>query len=340
MHGVILPGVRADPDYAGHDAGDFRRGVELPLALARLGREVPHEVLVRVAQEVVAVGAVGAEVEPLEDPDQLREAVLHLLALAELALVVEIGLVDHPLEEEIVGVGEPADDLVDPVTDLLGPLEIDHVGEASPGRHRDVGEVAAPGVLVRDVLHEEQREDVVLVLGRVHAAAQLVAALPERGVEVGFSEGHGGWREGSIGGWRSCGGNDHYGPPERASRTRETPNRSEPVQRRSMPGARGTRMSPMLYIMSCVVYIWTVIDMRGDPHWRFGGQCLPNLGHVLTGPPRAEEAGRARAHPGSQRGVSPIQPDVGVIDGFRTRGWRKGWPPSTQQRRMHSFAIR
>ena len=57
------------------------------------------------------------------------------------------------------------------------------------------------GVLVRDVLHEEQREDVVLVLGRVHAAAQLVAALPERGVEVGFSEGHGG---GGLGGlqWR------------------------------------------------------------------------------------------------------------------------------------------
>ena len=27
----------------------------------------------------------------------------------------------------------------------------------------------------------------------VHAAAQLVAALPERGVEVGFAEGHGGW---------------------------------------------------------------------------------------------------------------------------------------------------
>ena len=139
------------------------------------------------------MGAVGTEVEPLEDPDQLREAVLHLLAPAELALVVEISLVDHALEQVVVGVGERADDLVDPVADLLGPLEVDHVGEASPGRHRDVGEVAAPGVLVRDVLHEEQREDVVLVLGRVHAAAQLVAALPERGVEVRFAEGHGGW---------------------------------------------------------------------------------------------------------------------------------------------------
>ena len=40
VHGVIPPGVRADPDHLGHDAGDLRRGVELPLALARLGREV------------------------------------------------------------------------------------------------------------------------------------------------------------------------------------------------------------------------------------------------------------------------------------------------------------
>ena len=42
-------------------------------------------------------------------------------------------------------------------------------------------------------IHEEQRQDVVLVPGRVHAAAQLVAASPERRVEVGFSDGHGGW---------------------------------------------------------------------------------------------------------------------------------------------------
>ena len=32
--------------------------------------------------------------------------------------------------------------------------------------------------------------------------ADMVAALPQRAVEVGFSEGHGGGRVGSIGGWR------------------------------------------------------------------------------------------------------------------------------------------
>ena len=133
VHGVILLGVRSNSDHLGHDAGDFRRSVELSLALARLGREVPHEVLVGVAQEVVAMGPVGAEVEPLKDPDQLRETILHLLALAKLALVVEISLVDHILEEVIVGVGEFRRMIyVDSIADLLGPLERDHVGKTCP----------------------------------------------------------------------------------------------------------------------------------------------------------------------------------------------------------------
>ena len=51
----------ADADHLGHDARDFRRGVELPLALARLGGEVAHQVFVGVAEKVVALGAVAHE---------------------------------------------------------------------------------------------------------------------------------------------------------------------------------------------------------------------------------------------------------------------------------------
>ena len=193
VHRLVPPGVRPDPDHLRHDPRHLRRRVELPLALPGLGREVSHEVLVRVPEEVVPVGPVGAEIEPLEDPDELREPLLHLLPAAEPAFVGEVGLVDHPLQEVVVRVGERADDLVDSVADLLGPLERHHVGEAAAGRDRDVGvRVAGVRVLVRHVLHEEQREHVVLVLGRVHPPAQLVAAPPQRRVEVGFAEGHGG----------------------------------------------------------------------------------------------------------------------------------------------------
>ena len=49
---------------------------------------------------------------------------------------------------------------------------------------------------VADVFDEEEDEDVVFVLGSVHAAAEFVAGGPEGTVEFRFSEGHG---------WGGCG---------------------------------------------------------------------------------------------------------------------------------------
>jgi len=147
---------------------------------------VAHQVLVGVAEDVVALGAVGAEVEPgvLEDGDEVGEAVDHFLAAPELVGVVEVGEGDDALE--IVGVGEPADDLV---ADFLVALERDHIAEAAAGRDLDEG-LGLARVAVRDVFDEEEDEDVVLVLGGVHPAAELVAARPEGGVELGFLDGH------------------------------------------------------------------------------------------------------------------------------------------------------
>jgi hypothetical protein len=51
--------------------------------------------------------------------------------------------------------------------------------------------VLLPGVFVGNVFHEQQDEYVVLVLRSVHAAAQLVAARPMRGIEFRFFDGHG-----------------------------------------------------------------------------------------------------------------------------------------------------
>ncbi len=171
-----------------HHPRDLGRGVELPLALAALGGEVAHQVLVGVAQQVIPFGAVGAQVNALEDADQPRQAIHHLAAAAQLRLVVEVGDVDHALQ--VVGFRQPADDLVDLVADLRVALQPHHVGEGAALRHKDRSEALAR-VLVRDVLDEEQREDVVLVLRGVHAPAQLVARFPERRVELRFLERHG-----------------------------------------------------------------------------------------------------------------------------------------------------
>src|ERR1022692_911548 len=106
----------ADADDLGHDAGDLGGGVELAFALAAFGGEVAHEVFVGVTQDVVAVGAVLAEVEGgvFEYGDQVGEAVHLFFAAAELVAFVEVGHVG-----EAVGFLEWRDDfLVDLVADV------------------------------------------------------------------------------------------------------------------------------------------------------------------------------------------------------------------------------
>ena len=100
--GVVGGAGAADADSLRDDAADLGGGVELALALAAFGGEVAHQVLVGVAQDVVAFGPVFGEVEGfvLEDGDQVREAVYHFFAVPKLTGVVEVGHVG-----EFVGVG-------------------------------------------------------------------------------------------------------------------------------------------------------------------------------------------------------------------------------------------
>jgi hypothetical protein len=156
---------------------------------------VPHQVLVRVAEDIVVLGAVLREVELglLEDPDQVGQAIHHRLTFAELVRVVEVGEV--AAGEARVGVDQRLDDLrVDFAADVRFAFEGDHVLEA--GALRDGHgwcEVIAVPVLVADVLDEQHEQDVVLVLAGIHAAAQLVAGGPDGGVEIGFFDGHWSW---------------------------------------------------------------------------------------------------------------------------------------------------
>ena len=88
-----------------------------------------HEVLISVPQQIVALGTVGAEIEILEYGDQLGEPILHLSAGTEFALIVEVRLIDDPLE--IVCLGEPGDNLVDFVANLNVAFQFHHVGKAA-----------------------------------------------------------------------------------------------------------------------------------------------------------------------------------------------------------------
>ena len=90
VHGLVLAGCPAYADHLGQDPGDLGWRVELSLALTRLSGEVAHEVLVGIAKEVITFGSGTAEVQVVEDRDQLGQAILHLLALTEFLLVVEV----------------------------------------------------------------------------------------------------------------------------------------------------------------------------------------------------------------------------------------------------------
>ncbi|MBB6406196.1 hypothetical protein HNP00_003528 [Arthrobacter sp. AZCC_0090] len=151
-------------------------GVELALALAGLGGEVPHKVLVGVAQEVVPFSSGAGEVNVLEDADQVRDLVLQLLAGAQLGGVVEVCVVDDA--QQVVLFGETPDRDVDLLAYVGLPFERDQVVERAV-----VGDVDERRLvclrLVGDILHEQQREDVVLVLAGVHRPAQLVSTAPQ-----------------------------------------------------------------------------------------------------------------------------------------------------------------
>jgi hypothetical protein len=64
--------MRRNANHLGDHATDFGGRVKLPLALAALGGEVPHQVLVGVAENIVVLGAIQREVEGgvFEDGDQ------------------------------------------------------------------------------------------------------------------------------------------------------------------------------------------------------------------------------------------------------------------------------
>ena len=121
----------------------------------------------------------------LEDGDEIGETLHHLLAAAELVGIVEVRHVG-----QLVRLSERSENLlVDLIADVGFALQRDHVGKAGAFGNAD-GRVGLVGVAVTDVFHEQEHKDIVLVLAGIHAAAQFIAACPERRVKFGFLECH------------------------------------------------------------------------------------------------------------------------------------------------------
>jgi len=80
-------------NHLGHDAADFRWGIKLALAPAALAGEVPHQVLVGIAQEIVVVGAILGEIQRwgVKNVDEVTEPLNLVLAVTQFVGVVKIG---------------------------------------------------------------------------------------------------------------------------------------------------------------------------------------------------------------------------------------------------------
>lgn len=90
----------------------------------------------------------------------------------------------------LVRIGQRCDDLlVDLIANIGLALQSNHIRKTCAFRHSDwrVGDTC---VLVTDIFDEEERQHVILLLARIHAATEFVAAGPKRAVEFGFFQGH------------------------------------------------------------------------------------------------------------------------------------------------------
>ena len=89
----------------------------------------------------------------------------------------------------LVCLAQAGEDDVDALADVGLVLEGDDVLKVAALGY-SYEQAGAGVILVADKFQEEDHEHVVLVLRGVHAAAQVVAALPERAIELAFLDGH------------------------------------------------------------------------------------------------------------------------------------------------------
>jgi hypothetical protein len=173
-----------------------RRGVELAALLALSARELGEEVLVHLPEDVL--GAVGgaAEADIAHEVDELTEALL-----VEAGPRVVLG--ENGLERRVVAL-DRLHGVVDELADRrLRRVRLEERPASFSGNPEDVDGAVLVGILrigalcllgfelgtlclerVGDVLEEDQAEDDVLVLRRVHVRTQGVGGSPKLGREI------------------------------------------------------------------------------------------------------------------------------------------------------------
>ena len=111
--------VIADTNNLGHQSAYLGGCIELSLALAGLGGEVPHQVFVSVTDQIVIAGTVGTEIEVriLEDFDEGGNGVYLVFSLAKFVFALEVCVYENIVQTKCVG--EFCQFFVDFITNLV-----------------------------------------------------------------------------------------------------------------------------------------------------------------------------------------------------------------------------
>ena len=144
-----------------------------------------HQVFVSVSKYIIPFSSVATEIQCriVEYGNKIRETVYHLLPLTQLVRIVKVSNIYYALE--VILCCKLADDLVDLIANLLVAFECNHICKATTLWYIEQVSRLACG-LIGNVFHEQENENVILVLRGIHPPTKFIAACPERAIEFRF----------------------------------------------------------------------------------------------------------------------------------------------------------
>ena len=149
----------------------------MSLAFARLLRKLHHEILVGIADDVIAAGTVIFEVNRriLKYGDQAGHLVDQFFAGAKLIRIVEANIRKRALKSVVLK--ELLDNLIHALPNIWLSFRENQVIKGRPLADGKFGKRLTL-VSVRYIFEEQQDKHIILVPCRFHAASQLIASLP------------------------------------------------------------------------------------------------------------------------------------------------------------------
>ncbi len=166
----------------------------MSLALSTFRGKFAHQIFVGVSDDVITFGLVPGEVQfrALKDGDKVGQLIDHFLTASEFFLIVKMCNINNALQVGVL-VSKTGDNFVHALADVLLSLKRDKVikGAARPLFRigifvmcliEDLDVLVGSLILkfISDILHEQKRQDIVLIFRGIHASAKFVAARPKR----------------------------------------------------------------------------------------------------------------------------------------------------------------